>query len=86
MPTPEPRTIYIAAEQRVGAESSSFSIVVGAENDDDILERYHQGQRPEDDRQDPNEVGIAGSFSEGRGEDVQWTRAYISVYDTDRLV
>jgi hypothetical protein len=48
-----------AAEQRGECEHSPFAVVVGAEDQPEVLDRDHGHERPEHERQDPQHLGLA---------------------------
>src|SRR5262249_38567768 len=51
------RTVGNFLDQRQQRKDSAFAVVVGAQDEDDVFERYHRHQRPEDQRDDPKDVG-----------------------------
>src|SRR5215471_117032 len=44
----DPRTIRNSLHQRQQRQDSAFAVVVGAQDEDDVFERHHRHQRPED--------------------------------------
>jgi hypothetical protein len=45
---------YITAEQRISAKGTALTVVIGVEDYQHIFDRDHHGERPYDDRQDPD--------------------------------
>ena len=69
-------------------QDAAFAIVIGAQDEDDVFERDHHHQRPEDQRDDPEDVGgdrrgMAGGI-QGDGKGVERARADIAEHDAKR--
>ena len=69
-------------------QNAAFAIVVGTQNEDDVFERDHRHQRPEDQRHHPQDVGgnrrgMAGGI-QGDGKGVERARADIAEHDAKR--
>ena len=56
------------------------------QNDQNIFDGDHHGQRPDDDRQDSNEVLVGWWCWKGRGVHVERTGPNVTVDDTDGLI
>ena len=48
---------YEASEQRVAAKSTALTFVIGMEDDEDVFDRHHERQGPDDDGQDFDDIG-----------------------------
>lgn len=74
-------------DQSGESEDPAFTIVVGPHDEEDVLDRDHDHQGPEDQREDPEDVdrvwiqtvGLAQRLPEG----VQGTGAYVAVDDPE---
>jgi hypothetical protein len=69
-------------------QNAAFAIVVGTQNEDDVFERDHRHQRPEDQRHHPQDIGgnrrgMAGGI-QGDGKGVERARADIAEHDAKR--
>ena len=49
---------YIASEERIAAKCAALALIVGMQDDEDILQGDNYGEGPQDDGQDLNEVII----------------------------
>src|SRR5262245_16880079 len=83
-----PRTIGNSLHQRQQRQDSAFAVVVGAQDEDDVFERHHRHQRPEDERDDPEDVdrgrdGMAGG-AQRDGQGIERARADIAEHDAGR--
>jgi len=82
------RTVGNLLDQRQQREDSAFAVVVGAHDEDDVFERHHRHQRPEDERDDPKDVGCGRDRMPGGaqrdGKRIERTRADIAEHDADR--
>jgi len=59
-----------STQERVCAEGTSLTTIVGVENDTRVLDGDHHGERPYYDRQDTDEILVTWCRSERRGVDV----------------
>ena len=78
----------VGRDQRQQRQDAAFAIVVGAQNEDDVFERDHRHQRPEDQRHHPEDVGggrrgMAGG-AQGDGKGVERARADIAEHHAER--
>jgi hypothetical protein len=69
-------------------QNAAFAIVIGAQNEDDVFERDHRHQRPEDQRHHPKDIGssrrgMAGGI-QGDRKGVERARADIAEHDAKR--
>lgn len=55
---------HISREQGVAAERAALSLVVGAQDNQDVLQRYHDGERPNHQGQDLYDIAPAWGTGE----------------------
>jgi hypothetical protein len=76
-----------SGHQRQQREDSAFAAVVCAQNEHDVFERHHHQQRPEDQRDDAEDVGSRrrplANGAERDGKGVERARADIAEHDTE---
>ena len=77
---------YIAAEETVCTEGPTLAIIIGPEHYEDVFDRDHQNQAPDDQGQDAHQILSRGWCREGAGIDIERTGADITIYHADRLV
>lgn len=76
--------VRISREQRVATKGTALSFVVGIEDNEDVFQRHHDSERPDDDRQNLHEIIILGRpVQESRRVDVEWTEGMLEVLDLD---
>ena len=72
-------------EQR---QDSAFAIIVGAQHEDHVFQRYHDHQCPKNERDDPENLGRGRSWMADAGqrdlESVERTCADVAEYDAKR--
>jgi hypothetical protein len=88
-PPPQPILLLDAARhERRQREDAAFAAVVGPHDQRDVLERHHDDQRPQERRQDAEDVRRgyrqAELPGEGRAQRVERARADVAVDDADR--
>jgi hypothetical protein len=79
-------TSYISGQERVHGECTSFTFVVGEENDAHVFDAHDEGQGPNDDREGAKKVGVRGIVGEGGGVYVERAGSNIAIDDTRGLV
>ena len=77
---------YIFGEQRVCTESTTFAIVVGVKNDQNVLDCDHQRDGPQNEGQSPKQIGVAGRLRECRRKHIERRCTDVAIDDTRRLV
>ena len=70
---------YIATEERIGAERATLAIVVRESYDQNVLDRHHHEERPNDKRQGTDEVLVRGGGAKGGRVDVERTGSNVSI-------
>ncbi len=61
-------------------------MVVGFEDDEGVLDEAHEGEGPDDEAEDAEEVGGVGVGEDDGREHVQRRRPEVAVHDAQRLV
>ena len=77
---------YISAEQRINSKGAALTLIIGPEHDKHIFDTDHQRKRPDDERENAEEVIVARLLGEGRGVDIEGRSANVTVYNANGLV
>ncbi len=79
--------VAVGAQQREQREDPALAAVVGAQHEDHVLERDHEHQRPEDEREDAEDVAFGGRDGvlpgEALAQRVDGARADVAVHDAE---
>ena len=81
----------VAADEGVEREGAALAAVVGAEDDEDVLEEGDEGERPEDEGEDAVDLLVARRVrdvvaGEGALEDVERRGGHVAVHHPEALV
>ena len=85
--TPRGRCVRML-DQRQQRQDAALAVIVGAQDENDVFERHHQHQRPEDERDDAEDFG--GCRAHGRwplsatGKRIERAGADIAEDDAER--
>jgi len=77
--------VQVAGQERVCRKGTTLTVVVGKENNDDVFQCDHHEQRPDDERQDADQVLLARVFGENGRVYIERTGSDISIDDADGL-
>ena len=85
---PRPVGYALGCDKRQQRQDAALAIVIGAQDEDDVFERDHHHQRPEDQRYHPDDVGsvrrgMAGGIQRD-GKGVERARADIAEHHAER--
>ena len=61
---------HVSRKQGVAAERAALALVVGAQNNKNIFQRHHDGERPYDQGQDLNDIALARQIGECGRKDI----------------
>ena len=78
--------LYVSREQWVNSEGTSFALVIGSEDNEDVLDADHERESPNNQRQRAKQVIVAGLWAECRGVHIERTGADIAIDDANWLV
>ena len=77
---------YVSRKQRIQGKGATFSVIIGEENNADVLYGHDQCEGPDDDGQRAQEVIIGWIGREGRRVDIERAGANVTVDDSGRLI
>ena len=79
--------LCIATDQGVESKGTAIAVVVGEQDDEDVLEHGNEGNGVDDEGKHPKNVilMINSSFGESGREHVQRRRPYVPIHDSDAL-
>lgn len=77
---------YISREKSEQGKSSTLSLVICSEDDDDVFDANHQSQSPDDKRKDAKNIIVGRVGGEGRRVDVERTGPNVAIYNAGGLV
>lgn len=83
---PEGGVSYVSRQQGVEGESPAFTLIVGAKDNDDILQTDHPCNGPDDEGESPQQVLVRRISRKGGRKDIERAGADVTVDDTNRLI
>ena len=76
----------MSGEQRIQRKGPTFTLVVGSEYDEDILDADHQRKGPDDKGESPEKVIVGGFRRECGRVDVERTCSNVAIDDSHGLI
>lgn len=71
--------VGVARKQGVAREGAALALIVRTQDDEHVFQCYHREERPDDQRQNPDDIILCRCRRERRGEHIEWRCANVAV-------